>query len=129
MYQAIATEKSALYAEMNVLVDRQCRGENVLAEIDTVKSKLMEIEMKRVRNLEMKIKDQTLMEGEKLSVFQVAKQMKKPPAAGFRLRSGETVLKDVSSNVKHIYEHFSKQFSIGEKQSGCDEVVDPIQLI
>lgn len=31
--------------------------------------------------------------------------------------------------MKHIYEHFSKQFSIGENQSGCAEVEDPIQSI
>lgn len=75
MNQQIESSKSFLYGCLKEISNKQKNGEDVSKEMSFVKSKLMNIEQNRINNLKLKLSDDSILEDEKLSLFQISKKI------------------------------------------------------
>jgi exonuclease III len=103
---AVAEQKQQFFCLLNDLSVRQNRGEEVDAEMNFVKRNILEIELRKLDALGLKMKSNVLAVEEKLNVFQLAKG-KNQGAEIKKLKIGENVCHNTVTIREHIQEHFA----------------------
>lgn len=126
-YQSVNQQKDALYAKLQTLTRKQHAGENTTEQINLVKMELMEFEHKRLENLRSKIKDPSLIEGERLSIVQVSKQLhhKDPISKSNPEANGD---RKINLTMSEVHQHFSTVFS-QDSENVTDQNHDPLSSI
>lgn len=109
--QELNRRKSFLYQALAELSQSQDNRETNNDELQFVKSKLLEIETEKLQHYESKLTGSNLVEGERLSLFQLISQQKRQRNSLIELKkeSGE-----VTSSVREIrnmiFDHYSNTF-------------------
>lgn len=117
-------EKNFYYACLNEIIEKQAKGEDVYNEMCFVKSKLMEIEQNRLSNLGMKINSNSLLQDEKLSLFQLSSRIKRQTENSEFCLKVEGVPTTDSSRLKtFLFSHFSKVFEKENNENNFDDVL------
>ena len=88
---------------------------------------LMEFEHKRLENLRSKIKDPSLIEGERLSIVEVSKQLhhKDPISKSNPEANGD---RKINLTMSEVHQHFSTVFS-QDSENVTDQNHDPLSSI
>lgn len=103
----ITSSKSFLYGCLREISEKQNNGEDVSKEFSFVKSKLMNIEQNRLNNLKLKLNDSTVVEDEKLSVFQLSKVLKRnSPSNSMKLMINGQVTSEKHKIQSALEQHF-----------------------
>lgn len=108
-YKSLLQSKQSLHHQMNNLTDRLILGEDVYDELQVTKSKIMEIEIERMAGSVYKLGPKSLSCDEKISVYQIAAQLKRS-SSYIRLKDNGVLISDPSLLGNSIFEHFSKLF-------------------
>lgn len=112
MNQQTIREKSFYYQCLNELFLKQKDGENVCNEMGIVKSKLLEIEQRKMIFYRYTFKTSNLIENEKLSTYQITSRIKNStPSKLLSLRSNERITSNTSELKSIIYNHFKNIFN------------------
>jgi exonuclease III len=105
----IRRQKNLYYNILLDIAQRQNNEENVDAEMTFVKTKLLEIEDKRLECFGLKLKESVLAAEEKVNIFQLARNR----SSAMKINSMEfdgTRCEDFPTIKNSIYEHFSTLF-------------------
>lgn len=104
--QANARKKAKHYSELNKLIEQQAEGLNVQPRMSMVKSAIVEVEEQRLSSFRSKVQPSTMLENEKLSIYQVSKLVKR----GFNTPVMKLHSPDGLSTKQLVQDHFEKQF-------------------
>lgn len=121
-------EKSFLYACLKQISNSMMQGRTCPDELAFVKSKLMEIEQRRLQNYRLKFQPNTLHEEEKIGFYQISSRLNKSSEANMlKLKINGCVTSDSSTLKNYLETHFKKLF---EKQdfnrAGVDSILDHV---
>lgn len=127
---ATQLQKSNYLSELLKMAERQHKGENLTAEIAACKTKLMEIEYNRLNNYSKKLSNLNISEGEKISVFQVSKQINQGHDSQYlRLQGSDGIITEKNELDELIFQHFSKQFDIDNTSTNLRNEENPLDSI
>lgn len=107
----INAEKSSLYNRMNELAAERSRGIDTKNELQIVKSKLMDIEQRRIEYYGSRFSGISMLENEKLSLYHVTNQLHKfsQPSA-FQLEIGNELVKETGKLREVIHKYYTDTF-------------------
>lgn len=121
--QQTAREKHFYYNCLNELFIEQKQDRMVDCEMKIVKSKLMELEQRKLSFYKGTIDSSNILEDEKLSLFQIANRIKKTTTSSAALRINGVLTSDVGILKKGIFEYFSGSF---KRQEDLDSSAEDV---
>lgn len=125
----ILDRKSYFHGVLNDLHRRRCLGEEVSKDMFLVKSRLMEIELDRLKHYSNKLNNFSLLQGEVMNIFQVSAQIKKfSTSNNLKLKDGNVITGDCSIMKQIIFDHFSEQFK-KSPDNALDGITDPLESV
>lgn len=123
--QSNARMKATHYSELNKLMELQSNGLNVQDRMNVVKSAIVDIEEQRLSSLRGKVQPSTMLESEKLSIFQVSKVVKR----GFNSPVISLHSPDGGSVKQLVHDHFEKQFRKPQIQQAAYTALEHIRKV
>lgn len=119
--QANSVKKARLHKRLEELMEKQAEGECVQGEIEVTKTKLVDAEHSRLASYRNRYQPATLLESERLSMYQMSKITKRGHNSPLLKVAAE------SGNSKQIiYDHFRKTFTKKEGLSPCHTFLDRV---
>lgn len=110
--RAHAIKKGSCYSQLNDLMRQQSDGLDVQEKMSSVKSVLVGLEEQRLASLRNKVQPSTMLESEKLSIYQVSRVMKR----GFITPQLTIETPEGYTTKQAVHDHFEKQFSKPQEQ-------------
>lgn len=112
MNQGNRAQKNVWYSKLRELEQRQLNNENVEDEISKVKSEIVNLENQRLRSISSKFQPSTMLESEKISIYQVSKIVKRQSNQGnLQLKNKDGNLCDQLETKKIVHDHFKELFA------------------
>lgn len=116
--QQFNREKNFYYVCLNELFDLQKTGAEVTSDLEIVKSKLMEIENRRINLCNYKLKANSLLSDEKLGLFQISTKITRSMTSNvMKLRINGEITSDTTKLKKILFDHYQCNF---QKQPNSD---------
>lgn len=98
--------------KLSDLCEQQLRGENVGNDISVAKSKILEVEVDRLRGYACRFQPVSLLENEKVGLFHVAKVLKrKENPATWALKGENGMITGLGELKSMVSDHYEKLFS------------------
>lgn len=123
------SSKATLSSKLFEYFDRQTEGEDVSDEISIIKSKLMDLEHSRLKNLSSKMSTNSIAEGEKVTIYHLCKGIHRENVFGLRLRNGDTLETDSSKVGSLVQDHFRTLYSGSTDEPNLDRYENPLNSI
>lgn len=118
-HQQFNREKNFYYVCLNELFQRQKSGVDVSSDLGIVKSKLMEIENRRINLCNYKFKANTLLSDEKLGLFQISSRITRSMTSNvMKLRINGEITSDSTKLKQFLFDHYQCNF---QEQSTTDQ--------
>lgn len=106
------TQKDLCYAKLKQLEIKQMNGQNVSDELAKTKSDIINIETNRLKSISSNFKPNTMLENEKMGIYQVSKivKMQSNPNV-LQLKNDKGVLCDQLETKQIVYDHYKDLFA------------------
>lgn len=121
-------KKEVWRKKLSELWEKQRNGENVSDEMNIVKSRILEIEVSRMKSYAARFQPSSLLESEKFGIYHVAKMMKRKVNASTLTLRGENGMVTNRDEVKRmVSEHYRTLFekkSIGSTNCAALNYID-----
>lgn len=119
--QTNSVRKARFHKRLEELTEKQAEGENVQDEIEVAKTKLVDAEHSRLASYRNRHQPATLLESERLSMYQMSKIVKR----GFNSPLLE-VSPESGNNKQVVYDHFKETFAKRQGLSPSHAVLDHV---
>lgn len=127
--QSNRSSKAVLSRKLFDYFNQQTNGEEVSTEIAVVKSKLMDLEQNRLKNLTAKISPSSITENEKITIYHLSKGVHRNTVFGLKLNSSSTLQIDNTETGSIVHAHFSKLYSISTENVNPVNYENPLDAI
>lgn len=123
----ISDSKSFLHGCLKEITIKQNEGCDVSQELSFVKSKLMNIEQSRMKNLKQKINACNVLEDEKLSLFQISKHIKNKNNCPMKLDIDGILTSEPKALKSALESHFKTLYDADNSfHPGAGNILDSI---
>lgn len=109
--QQYRTQKDGWYAKLRQLEAKQLKGENVDNEMGKAKSEIVNLENQRLVSLSSNLQQNTMLENEKMSIYQASKITKMRSNQHSMQLKRDGVLCDQLETKQIVYDHYKKMFT------------------
>jgi Reverse transcriptase (RNA-dependent DNA polymerase)/Endonuclease/Exonuclease/phosphatase family len=123
--RAISEQKGTFYRALLQLGEQQISGIDVQAEINFVKSKLMEIERQKIESMRFKFNSNIVCEEEKINIFQIFGQNKRSHIN--QLKFGDRVITGQAEIGIAVRDFFAEMFENSGNTTTTYQTIDNIQ--
>lgn len=129
--EAVRNSKGVLLRRLQELSEKQSRGEANDGEIEVIKSKLMDLEQNRLKNLKEKIAADSITAEEKMTIYHLSRHTHRGSTFGLQLKddASERLICSNAELGKKIHNYFSEQFKCCIDNSDQTEIDDSLSSI
>lgn len=120
--------KEQWHSKLVELSQMQSQGQDLQKEISYVKAKILEAEYERLQSYGSRFQPNTLLESEKISLYQVSRIFKnKLRADSFVLKTDVSTFTSPTETKQFVFEHYKQLFSEKTGRNSVDPILNSIK--
>lgn len=127
--QTNGAAKAQLMNQLLEMSERQAKGEELTSEMSIVKTKLLDIEQQRLKNLAAKRPVGSVAEEEKLTIYQFSNRLHRNNTFNLQLKKGDEIVSECGELGNYIHDQYNEQFKARETDIGLNEEENPLNAL